>query len=217
VVLRRIRRWLSRIRLPRIRYNPAKGLAGQTLADVVNTLAVVAGLGAAPQLGQASTLFGVLGIAVGVPTLGVAFFQWRRGRRESPARTWYSLALATAIVGLTSIAANVTALIMVSLNCRYKDIVPGIVGWPAYLAWIAAEAVNAYENGTLRPKTGPSNTSLAKSLCQMLGALLTWIFVVLTLGVEATRISALFWSGAGVAALGTLLGIIAGVWNLWRK
>lgn len=220
----RIRQWLSRIRRRRperprlrLRYNPAKGLAGQTSADLVNTAALIAGLGAAPQLSQAFALFWALGIAIGVLTLGVAGFQWWRARREKRTDTWYLLAIATTAVGFFAIAASVTAIVMVALNPRDTGVVAGIVGWPAYLAWIAAEAVNAYENATLRPKTGPSNTSLAKSLLQMLGALLMWIFVVLTLKVEAARIAALFWSGAGVAVLGTLLGIVAGVWNLRRK
>lgn len=201
----------------RLRYNPAKGLAGQTSADLVNTAAVIAGLGAAPQLSQAFALFWALGIAIGVLTLGVAGFQWYRAWREKRAGTWYLLAISTTAVGFFAIAASVTAIVMVALNPRDTGVVAGIVGWPAYLAWIAAEAVNAYENATLRPKTGPSNTSLAKSLLQSLGALLMWTFVALTLKVEAAQIAALFWTGAGVAILGTLLGIVAGVWNLRRK
>jgi glucan phosphoethanolaminetransferase (alkaline phosphatase superfamily) len=92
------------------------------------------------------------------------------------------------------------------------------VGYPAFAAWIIAEAWNFYDNATKRPKTGPSNLSLFKSLCQVIGALIIWIFVILTLRYEVVRLlSGLFWTGAAIALLGTLLGIAAGIWNLRRK
>jgi hypothetical protein len=160
---------------------------------------------------------GVLGLGVSALTLGVAAFQWRRARRAGRARTWYALAVATTVVGAFTILANLTATIGGALQWAQVGLAAGISGWPAYWAWLAAEGVNAYEQGTRRPKTGPSNLSLFKSVCQMLGALFLWLFALLTLWNEAGKIGALFWGGAGLAGLGTLLGIAAGLWNLRRK
>jgi hypothetical protein len=193
-------------------------LAGQTSADLINSAAVIVGLGAAPEMSSVVALFWLPGIAIGVLTLGVAgFLWWRVIQRKTPKGTWYLLALSTTAVGIFTIVANLVAIVMVLVNPRDQGLVAGIVGWPATLSWVAAEAVNAYENGTLRPKTGPSNTSLVKSLFQMLGALLIFVYAVLTLCIGAARIGALFWVGAGVALFGTLLGIVAGLCNLARK
>jgi hypothetical protein len=194
----------------RIRYNPAKGLAGQTLADGVNFLAVAAGLGAAPEMKDAFAWFWAASIVIGVVTLVVAFFQWRRGRQEAPAGTWYALALGTAIVGVFTIAASV-------VTFAGSDFEAGFVGYPAFLAWILTESVNAYENWKKRPMTKLTTASLFKSLCQMLGALVMWIYVALALRHDPALISWLFWSGASLALLGTVLGMCAGVSNLQQK
>ncbi|MBK7180027.1 MAG: hypothetical protein IPH82_23065 [Chloroflexi bacterium] len=203
---------------PRLRYNPVKGLSGQTLADIVNFLAVVVGLGAAPQLSGAYAWFWASGLVIGLLTLGVAGFQFYRAKREAAPGTWYMLAVFTTIVGLFTIASNLTVIIMTAMNPLETGVTAGIVGYPAFAAWIIAEAWNFYDNATKRPKTGPSNLSLFKSLCQVIGALIIWIFVILTLRYEVVRLlSGLFWTGAAIALLGTLLGIAAGIWNLRRK
>jgi hypothetical protein len=284
-------RW-PRVQLPPLRYNPAKGLSGQTQADLVNTLAAVMGLGAAPELGDAVAWFWAGGIVIGLLTLGVAFFQWRRARQEAAPHPWYALTMATTVVGLFTIASNavaagleaarnlsaslawfgaigiaigllilaaaffqwrrarrkdlpgiwyalslvtagvglftiafsVVAIVMAVFKPQNAGVVAGMVGWPAFLAWMAAEAVNVYENLVKKPKTGPSNTSLLKSMCQIVGALLIWIFVIMAFAFAVTRsrydaslVSWLFWIGAGLAFLGTDLGMLAGLWNLRRK
>jgi hypothetical protein len=206
-----------RIRLPRLRYNPSKGLSGQTLADICNTLSALVGLGAAPALSDAYAWFWASGIAIGVITLGVAAFQWWRARREASPGTWYALSLATVCIGLFTVASNVTAIAMVASNPLDTGIVAGFVGYPAFAAWIAAEGINAYEKLTLKPKTRLSNASLAKSVFQMLGALVVWVFVMLTLKYEAALIVWLLGIGEGLALLGTVLGVLAGLWNLRQK
>ena len=60
---------------PRLRYNPVKGLSGQTLADIGNFLAVVVGVGAAPPMRAALAWFWTSGLVIGLLTLGVAGFQ----------------------------------------------------------------------------------------------------------------------------------------------
>jgi hypothetical protein len=194
----------------RIRYNPAKGLAGQTLADGVNFLAVAAGLGAAPEMEDAFAWFWAASIVIGALTLGVAFFQWRRGRQEVSGGTWHALALGTAIVGVFTIAASVVAF-------AGSDFEAGFVGYPAFLAWILTESVNADEKWKKRPMTKRTRASLSKSLCQMLGALVIWVYLALTLGHEPALIGWLFWSGSSLALLGTVLGMGAGLANLRQK
>jgi hypothetical protein len=224
---------------PRIRYSPPAGPILPPLLDGANTLAVVVGLGAAQALGSAAPWLRAVGVALGLLALGVGLSQWPQARRHvrdvarrlarrpaTPAHvrrkappghasrdTWYILPPAAALVGLCTALSGGLALALAAPALRWGGLAAGPIGWPAFAAWIAAEGVNAYEKLILKPKTGPSNASLAKSLLQMLGALAIWVYVILILTpkFDAALIAWLFVTGEILALLGLVLGMAAGL------
>jgi hypothetical protein len=197
---------------PRLRYAPGIGSGGRALADGANTLAVVIGLGMSLAAGAGLGLR-VGGVVLGLAALGAAYWLWQQANDSPGPRPWPALPPATALVGLATFAANGTALVMAALKAEAAEVVAGFVAWPAYLAWMAAEAVHSYETVTQRPKSGASIARLVKSVCQMLGLLFAWLSGLLAFLGREGPLGGLATVGQLLIALGTALSLIAA----WRN
>lgn len=138
---------------------------------------------------------------------------WRRLRhgRSSPVQPRpprVVLPLATILIGLfTVLPAAVAAIVQRIPIIDDEHLVAMFFSGPAILLWIAAEGFYFYPRLVSKPKRTAELTGMARSITKTISALLLWVFLGLSFGMDG--IGWMFVVSIGLAVISLILGTIA--------
>lgn len=189
-----------------IPYSAPGDRSGQITVDLARTLAILIGVGGLPLLSQQVRWFWWISVAGGLVAIAAGvFYIIRQVRRKLP--PWWLLPLLSIAIGVLIILAATLAHNLEKGSAEFAGWIEMYFASPALLLWAAGEGIYFYPHFAARPHHIPQVTGMLKSLLQIASAIFIWVYLGLSIGMQAG--AWLLWVAAVFGLAGAYFGVLS--------